>query len=437
MIGEKWLSDVVFTTVKSKADISKVKNASIGDFQTKDLSQAVNTSETNEVTVRAWKNKAIDRKSTLVFCVDLNHVADLTRTFHNHGINANFVTGETPRKVRSERLEAFKAGGITVLLNCGVFTEGTDIPNIDCVILARPTKSRNLLVQMIGRGMRLFPGKLNCHVIDMVASLEVGVVTTPTLFGLDPEAMFEEASVVDMKSEKDRQESEKAREVHSLDTQSQTLNEHELVPRLITFTDYESVHDLIEDTAGERHIRKISALAWVLVGDERYLLSTQQGSYVTIERSEAKDEGEFHVIFTQKLPEDVKVATNIGSPYMRPREIAASGKFEDAVHAADTFAVERFPYMMINHNQSWRKAPATEGQLSFLNKSRDVDDQLSSEALTKGRAADMITKMKFGAKGRFNKISVARRREHRATEKTRQVEELKKREHVKVGPTQG
>ena len=74
-----------------------------------------------------------------------------------------------------------------MLVNCGIFTEGTDIPNIDCILLARPTRSRNLLVQMIGRGMRLSPGKTDCHVIDMIASVKThGVVTTPTLFGLDP-----------------------------------------------------------------------------------------------------------------------------------------------------------------------------------------------------------------------------------------------------------
>ena len=182
MIGDKWLSNVIFTTVKSKADISSVKRGPTGDFQVGGLSKAVNTSETNEITVRAWMAKAAGRKSTLVFCVDLAHVSDLTAAFRRHGIDAKFVTGDTPKRVRSERLDAFRDLQYPVLLNCGVFTEGTDIPNIDCVILARPTKSRNLLVQMIGRGMRLYPKKENCHVIDMVCSLEVGIVTTPTLY---------------------------------------------------------------------------------------------------------------------------------------------------------------------------------------------------------------------------------------------------------------
>lgn len=182
MIGEKWLSNVIFTTIQSKADVSGVKKGSAGDFQVAELSRAVNTRETNEITVRAWIDRAGGRKSTLVFCVDLTHVSDLTATFRRHGVEAKFVTSDTPKRVRGERLDAFRNRQYPVLLNCGVFIEGTDIPNIDCVVLARPTKSRNLLVQMIGRGMRLFPGKDNCHIIDMVASLEAGIVTTPTLY---------------------------------------------------------------------------------------------------------------------------------------------------------------------------------------------------------------------------------------------------------------
>jgi superfamily II DNA or RNA helicase len=211
MIDDKWLSDVIFTTVHSGADLSRVKSTA-GDFQTGALSKAVNNDEINTLTVRAWLSRAAERKSTIAFCVDLAHVASLTAAFRQHGIDARFVTSDTHAKVRIERLDAFKAGEFPVLLNCGIFTEGTDIPNIDCVLLARPTKSRNLLVQMIGRGLRKHAGKKNCHVIDMVASLETGIVTTPTLFGLDPQEIVKDADATAMKELKDRKSSERERE---------------------------------------------------------------------------------------------------------------------------------------------------------------------------------------------------------------------------------
>ncbi|KAJ9636897.1 putative ATP-dependent helicase IRC3 [Coniosporium tulheliwenetii] len=407
MIGENWLSKVIFTTVVSTADISGVKTGMNGDFQTGALSRAVNTPEINTLTVQAWMARAAGRKSTLVFCVDLNHLSHLTGTFRHFGIDARFVTGDTRQTVRSETLDAFKNGEFPVLLNCGVFTEGTDIPNIDCVLLARPTKSRNLLVQMIGRGMRLHPGKKDCHIIDMVASLEAGIVTTPTLFGLDPSEIVSDAAVSDMVRMRDRREQEAMREREAAGGQylpptSSSSN------RVVTFTDYDS------------------PLAWVEVGEARYALSTQRGDFLTIE----KEADSFVVKYTQKLPPGAKSR----SPFMRPRQIASSDTLKHAVGAADTFAQETFEWIFIATNQAWRKKPASESQLLFLNKLRDKSDQLTEDMITKGRAGDMITKIKHGAKGRFEQLSVKKRAATKYVQKRAKIDELRTRERVQVGP---
>ncbi len=432
MIGEKWLSDVIFTTVRSKADISRVRKGPTGDFQVGDLSKAINTPEINEVTVRAWIARAADRKSTLVFCADLKHVSDITATFRRHGFEAKFITGDTQKNIRGDRLDAFKRGDFPVLVNCGVFTEGTDIPNIDCVLLARPTKSRNLLVQMIGRGMRLHPGKANCHVIDMVASLEAGVVTTPTLFGLDPQELVKEATVEDLKSQRERNELELDREKHAVD--AATPQQAHRPKRTITFTDYDSVYDLIDDTSGERHIRASSPLAWVMVDHNRYVLSSQDGSYLTIEHSVTDASTKFVVTYVQKMPEGFKEAYKTKSPFMRPRIIATSENIGDAVRGADTFAAQKLTWKFLHAGQAWRRSPATDGQLAFLNKLRPINDQLKADSLTKGKAGDMITKIKHGAKGRFSKMEATRRKEGRVAEKLRQVDNLRQREQVRVGP---
>lgn len=268
MINEGWLSDIVFTTVHSGADLARVK-LSGDDFQTSALSKAVNNEVTNTITVRSWLARASERRSTLGFCVDVAHVMSLAATFLRHGVDARFVTGKTGLRERSERLSAFRAGKFPVLLNCGIYTEGTDVPNIDCVLLARPTKSRELLVQMIGRGLRKSPGKHNCHVIDMVASLETGIVTAPTLFGLDPTELLDEADLDTMKDIKERREHE---QLQAEDASLESPRPHHQVPNLtgnISFTDYDSVNDLIEDASGERHIRAISSFAWVQVDTEK------------------------------------------------------------------------------------------------------------------------------------------------------------------------
>jgi ATP-dependent helicase IRC3 len=433
MIGEKWLSDVIFTTVESRADFSKVKGkgkGGSGDFDPLALSRAVNTVELNDIVVRTWLEKAAARKSTLVFCVDLSHVAALTERFRHYGIDARFVTGDTPTRDRAERLDAFRNGEFPVLINCGVFTEGTDVPNIDCIVLARPTRSRNLLVQMIGRGLRLHACKTNCHIIDMVAGLETGIVTTPTLFGLDPDEIVDQASSDEMYALADRREAEKARETQA--RQSITVPPHSTGGSYsVIFTEYDSVFELIADTSGEQHIRSISPHAWVQVGPDKFILNGPGGTYLKLE---GVADGEpvdlkFRAWEVRALPAGVSK-----SPYAAPREILSSVTFADAVHGCDKYASEHYPFYLIGARLPWRRAPATENQLKFLNKFRNSDDKLEPEDVTKGRAADMITKIKHGARGRFASIEGVKRKQQKAVLADELHRARKLNEHVTVGP---
>ena len=434
MIGEKWLSDVMFTTVKSKADLSMVRTGRDGDFQTGQLSEAVNTEITNDITFKAWKEEAGERKSTLVFCVDIKHVTTLTAMFRRYGVDAQYITGATKKRVRGERLDAFKGREFPVLLNCGVFTEGTDIPNIDCVLLARPTKSRNLLVQMIGRGMRLYPGKQDCHVIDMVASLETGIVTVPTLFGLDPSEVVQAANVNDLKKLKERKVESASTSLDSSASDAISGN-HQL-----DFTHYDSVHDLLEDTSGERHVRAISPNAWVQIDFHKYVLAAK-GGILTLERrlptddkssSDSPPDASFLVIWKHSLLPTEKTK----SPWSRPRTVATASSLSDAVHSADTFAASKFERIFIAKSSPWRKSPASQGQLDFLNQLREVSEEepLSEEDITKGQAGDMITKVKFGARGRFDKLMKMKRGVDKQIDKVRKAKEMRNRETVRVGP---
>lgn len=435
MIEDKWLSDVVFTTVESSADVSRVRSAANGDFQPGDLSRAVNTHHVNDITVRSWLAKAQGRRSTLVFCVDLAHVSGLTQAFRRHGLDARFVTGETPKKDRADILDAFKRGAFPVLVNCGVFTEGTDIPNIDCVVLARPTKSRNLLIQMIGRGMRLHDGKTNCHVIDMVSSLETGIVTTPTLFGLDPGALADKASVKDLKDMKDRRDAESLRgkEAYYDDDSNSSSQAGGPFSASVTFTEYASVYDLVADTSGDKHIRAISQYAWVQVGPDRYVLVGPSGTFLRIEKLEgppAPGQPAFRAVEVRALPPGVSK-----SPYAAPREILTAATFPDAVHGSDKYASEAFPHAFISRAQRWRAMPPTPGQLEFLQKLTAKGARpLDVAKVTKGAAADMITKAKHGAKGRFAQLDAQKRRVMRQTQRLEHHEALRARERVAVGP---
>lgn len=420
MIGEKWLADAVFTTVKSHADLSKVADGPNGDFNPTQLSAVVNNDGANDIVVRTWFSRAAERKSTLAFCVDLDHVRDLTAKFRELGIDARYITSETPKDIRAQTLDSFRNQEFPVLVNCGLFTEGTDIPNIDCVLLARPTRSKNLLVQMIGRGLRLHPGKVNCHIIDFVASLDSGIVTAPTLFGLDPGEILENTSAQDAKEFKDVGSPKEGKS--SINSPDSPVDDNVNV----SFTDYDSVHDLVQDSSGEAHIRTISQNAWVRVSQDRYVLAAPRGKLSIV----GDESGLFSVYHNRSIP-----SRGTGrSPLSRPRETASSLEFTHAVHAADTLADNAFGSTFISLRQPWRRRQASPGQVEFLNKHILKQDPISVEDITKGQAADMITKIVNGAKGRFSEIAAKKKRTKRAEEKITKLKKLREREEVKLGP---
>ncbi|KAJ5918645.1 ATP-dependent helicase IRC3 [Penicillium verhagenii] len=419
MIEDNWLANAVFTTVKSEANLSTVKKDKFGDFALGSLSQAVNTASTNNITVRTWMANSQGRKSTLVFCVDVEHARQLTATFREHGVDARYITATTHKNVRSEQLEAFKNQEFPVLLNCGLFTEGTDIPNIDCVLLARPTRSRNLLIQMIGRGLRLFPGKENCHIIDMVASLETGVLSTPTLFGLHPDEVLDKSSAKEIQESNSEQSI--APPVECITPQGESDGKN---PNL-KFTKYDSIYDLLEDTQSERHIRSLSQNAWVRVDATKYLLSESSG-WLSIEQ----DNEMFTVNHVMKFNDP----TTEKIQFTRPRLIASGPDLETAVRAADTYAGNKFEKRYISSRQPWRQNPATSAQIAMLNKAHIRDGKLKTGDLTRGQATDMITKLKFGGKKRFKEIEAKQRKMQR---KVDEMDELRRRTDVKVGPLEG
>lgn len=457
MIDERWLANAVFTTVRSDVNLSRVKRDKSGDFQLGSLSQAVNTDSTNSITVRAWLANTHDRKSTLVFCVDIDHTKTLTETFRQYGIDARYITSGTSKEVRAEQLRAFKNQEYPVLVNCGLFTEGTDIPNIDCVLLARPTRSRNLLIQMIGRGLRLFPRKENCHIIDMVATLETGVLSTPTLFGLHPDEVLEKSTVKQLRETKDDQLARIDREAREEerrenDTQSPLGSDKE--PSLngdinIKFTRYDSITDLLGDMRSDKHIRSLSQHAWVRTGDDRYVLSGLNG-WVTIEKGNpdphagGRPKSRHTKITTIPESDELYTVHHVTKfqgaagehHYSRPRLIAQAPNLEHAVDSADTFAASTFPKRYISARQPWRNAPATPSQLDMLNRANVKSGRrLQSEHMTRGQAADMITKLKFGGKKRFNAMMKQRLKKE---EKVREVREMRRTgmgvDDVRVGP---
>jgi superfamily II DNA or RNA helicase len=148
------------------------------------VSRIVNTDQRNRRVVDAWRKLGEGRK-TVVYTVDVEHAQSVAKEFKDNGIDADAVWGEDPD--RETKLVRHRQSEHGVVVVCGLLVEGYDDPSISCVVLARPTASPVFLAQAVGRGTRLYPGKTDCVVIDIVdATKSASLVTLPTLMGLSP-----------------------------------------------------------------------------------------------------------------------------------------------------------------------------------------------------------------------------------------------------------
>ena len=175
-IENGYLSDIHCLRVEIGYDLRRVAMR-LGDYAPEALDRAVNIESANEAVAEAYRLYA--KPPCLIFCASVAHAENL----------ANLIDGAVAVKGgedRSEIVKAFSNGEIPCLTNCMVFTEGTDIPNINTVIMARPTKNISLYTQIAGRGTRLYPGKEYLTLIDCVgAGDEADFCTAPSLLGLD------------------------------------------------------------------------------------------------------------------------------------------------------------------------------------------------------------------------------------------------------------
>ncbi|MEM9456218.1 MAG: DEAD/DEAH box helicase [Myxococcota bacterium] len=166
MIREGYLSRIRGWRISTNVDLDDVK-VRHGDFVESQLAAAVNVALRNAAVVKAYLDFAPGRRA-VIFCADVAHAQAMAAAFVDAGVPAAALWGAMPKDARQATLAAFSAGQLAVLTNCMVLTEGFDEPRVDCVILARPTKSRLLYVQMVGRGTRLHPDKDDLLVIDVV-----------------------------------------------------------------------------------------------------------------------------------------------------------------------------------------------------------------------------------------------------------------------------
>lgn len=151
-------------------DLARVK-ASRGDLQANDLGEALTDAGAPRQAAQALLEHAKDRR-TAAFWPTVATAELFVEECLALGIAAEVITGKTPISDRRAAYKRFQEGDTAVLSTAMVLTEGWDAPWCDCVLIGRPTQSKGLFRQMIGRGLRPWPGKVNCLVLDLMGASE-------------------------------------------------------------------------------------------------------------------------------------------------------------------------------------------------------------------------------------------------------------------------
>ena len=141
--------------------------------------------------VTHW-HKYGERRKTVAFAVNVAHSVHIRDEFIRCGVRCEHIDGSTPKPERDASLARLATGEIEVVTNCMVLTEGWDMPEVGCCILARPTKKMGLYRQMIGRVLRPAEGKTDAIVLDhRGAVFRHGFVEDPVEWTLDPDRRAE------------------------------------------------------------------------------------------------------------------------------------------------------------------------------------------------------------------------------------------------------
>lgn len=150
-------------------DVSAVKMRA-GDFDQKELESVVTNSAVVGNIVNDWKEFGQDRP-TVVFATSINHSLQLKHAFIEAGIPAIHCDAKSSDEERRKAKDELESGKVKILCNVDIFSVGWNCPSVGCIVLARPTWSLVWYLQAVGRGVRSYPGKSDCIVLDNAANV--------------------------------------------------------------------------------------------------------------------------------------------------------------------------------------------------------------------------------------------------------------------------
>jgi superfamily II DNA or RNA helicase len=155
--------------IPTRLDLSQIKKTG-GDYNLEDSFNAFEKAKIRGALGPTWLAKCGPGSKSLVFAINVKHAEMLWEEYDKAGANTAIVTADTPLDLRKALIDQMQEGILEILINVATLHIGVDIPCLENVIIARPTKSRIFWVQAIGRGSRPYPGKTHFKVIDHTGS---------------------------------------------------------------------------------------------------------------------------------------------------------------------------------------------------------------------------------------------------------------------------
>lgn len=372
LIAGGYLVPLAGRSIATGVDLASVRTVA-GDFDQRQLATVVNTPQRNLRIVRAWMDFAENRR-TLLFGVDVEHARMMAELFTQAGVPADFVSGELARDDRRQRLADFRADRTRVLANYGVLTEGFDDPGVSCIVMARPTRSQALYIQMIGRGTRLFPGKADCLVLDVAdVSRRHSLVQIGSVMGLPPDVVMTGERVADVQ--------QVLRKIAAyqpgLDMGGWTFARMQEALRRLEAASASEINFWQVPPSPE--VARFSTLTWQRAGEDRYALSVARGDtrgQVVLSRDTL---GEW------QLRDFGAVVAQV------------SGEIASAMRAADAYVARAYPQTsrLSRAEAPWRQKPVSVNQIATLKK---IGAPIRA-GLTSGEASYMISRF-FQSRGR-------------------------------------
>lgn len=162
-IEHGWLVPPKGQQIQTDVNLNDV-NLVCGDFANGELQAVLSAAGWHELVARAYIEHA-KGKQALAYTPGVQGSKDLCQALIGRGVNAVHVDATTDLDTRRAIVRDFRAQKIQVVTNYSIFLEGADFPSVDCILMARPTKSHGLFTQVLGRGLRPFPGKEDCLVL--------------------------------------------------------------------------------------------------------------------------------------------------------------------------------------------------------------------------------------------------------------------------------